>query len=192
MNTLNSWCIKSQFQEGTGQITLQSKPKPKQMAHLYLANARTCRSPVVTGFGLNTRDLRVGKLECRPGNQGSWALCSISTPSQRTACSSSQALLQDVLKRYMLRENRGQADHILQEWLLNYQFTWKRVKDADSWTPPPTLHSHPWNPLFQQADQVIFRLTEIWGPLLASVLTGELETSIIWETVRTADSQAPS
>ena len=78
---------------------------------------------MVTGFGLNTRDLRVGKLECKPGNQGSWTLCSISTPSQRTACSSRQALLQDVLKRYMLRETRGQADHILQEWLLNYQLT---------------------------------------------------------------------
>lgn len=78
---------------------------------------------MVMGFSLNTRDLRVGELECRPGNQASWALCSISTPSQRTACSSSQALLQNVLKRYMLRENRGQADHILQEWHLNYQLT---------------------------------------------------------------------
>lgn len=115
------------------------------------------------GFGLNTRDLRVSELECRPGNQAS----SLFHFNSKPACSSSQALIQDVLKDACLEKNRGQAVHILQEWPLNYQHR-KCVKDADSWTPSPTLFSHPWNLLFQQADQVIFMLSEIWGPLLAS------------------------
>ena len=136
------------------------------MAPSYQENARTQRSPVVMGFGLNTKGSQsqwAGVQAWKPGIMGS-----LFHFNSKPACSSSQALLQDVLKRCMPRENRGQADHVLEEWPLNYQLIRKCVKDADSQTPSPTLFSHPWNLLLQQADQVFFMLSEIWGPLLAS------------------------